>query len=141
MVSSNWFFSVSEEKLDISRHLRQEHCSLFLDFSSSMTVWPFIASATDLEAPRSHCVKNVQIRSLFWCVLFRIQSECGKIRTRKNSVFGDFTSRVSLKFVIIFLKLSQFLVNVYQYQLQAKLKSAVSKYFWDIWFGMLVMEG
>ena len=35
-----------------------------------------------------HCVKSVQIRSFFWSVFSRIQSECGKIRTRKNSVFG-----------------------------------------------------
>ena len=31
-----------------------------------------------------HCVKSVQIRSFFW-------SECGKIPTRKNSVFGHFS--------------------------------------------------
>ena len=47
-----------------------------------------------------HCVKSVQIRIFFWSafpriwpeygeilrIAFRIQSECGKIRTRKNSV-------------------------------------------------------
>ena len=32
----------------------------------------------------NHCVKGVQIRSLFW-------SEYQKIRTRKNSVFGHFS--------------------------------------------------
>ena len=37
---------------------------------------------------RPHRVKNVQIWSFF---LVRIQSECGKIRTRKNSVFGHFS--------------------------------------------------
>ena len=31
----------------------------------------------------AHCVKSVQIRSFFW-------SECRKIQTRKNSVFGHF---------------------------------------------------
>ena len=31
-----------------------------------------------------HCVKSLQIRSFFW-------SECGKIPTRKNSVFGHFS--------------------------------------------------
>ena len=41
-----------------------------------------------------HCVKSVQIRSYF-CSVFsrvslRIQSECEKIRTRNNSVFGHF---------------------------------------------------
>ena len=50
---------------------------------------------------RMHCVKNVQIRSFFWSVFsrirteygvsLRIQSECGKTRTRKNSVFGHFS--------------------------------------------------
>ena len=33
----------------------------------------------------SHCVKSVQIRSFVWSVFSRIH---GKIRTRKNSVFG-----------------------------------------------------
>ena len=37
-----------------------------------------------------NCVKNVQIRSLFWSVFSRIQSEYAKLRTRKNSVFGHF---------------------------------------------------
>ena len=48
-----------------------------------------------------HCVKSVRIRSFFWSVFCRIrteygeilrisldQSECGKIRTRRNSVFA-----------------------------------------------------
>ena len=46
-----------------------------------------------------HCVKSVQIRRFFWSVFsrirteygeisLRIQSECRKIRTIKNSVFG-----------------------------------------------------
>ena len=48
-----------------------------------------------------HYVKSVQIRSFFWSVfsrihteygeILRIQSECGKIRTRKSSVFGHFS--------------------------------------------------
>ena len=55
-----------------------------------------------------HCVKSVQIRSFFWSVFSRIrielglnterysvslyiQSKCGKIRTRKNSVTGQFS--------------------------------------------------
>ena len=42
-----------------------------------------------------HCVKNVQIRSFFWYgVSLRIQSECGKIRSRKN-LFGHFPPRVT----------------------------------------------
>ena len=51
-----------------------------------------------------HCVKSVQIQSFFWSVLpvfelnmeiysvnLRIQSECEKIRTRKNSASGRFS--------------------------------------------------
>ena len=37
-----------------------------------------------------HCVKSVQIRSFFWSVFSCIRTEYGKIRTRKNSVFGHF---------------------------------------------------
>ena len=37
-----------------------------------------------------HCVKSVQIPSFFWSVFPRIRTEYGKIRTRKNSVFGHF---------------------------------------------------
>ena len=57
-------------------------------------------------------MKIVQIRSFFWSlfsriqteypVSFRIQSECGKIRTRKNSVFGHFShSDLIIKILII----------------------------------------
>ena len=54
-----------------------------------------------------HCVKSVQIWSFVWSVFshiraeygairsisvsLRIQPECGKIRTRQNSVFGHFS--------------------------------------------------
>ena len=38
-----------------------------------------------------YCVKSVQIRSFFWSVFNSIRAECGKIRTRKNSVFGHFS--------------------------------------------------
>ena len=46
-----------------------------------------------------HCMKSVQIRSFFWSLFFHIrtayrvslQFKCGKIRTRKNSVFGHFS--------------------------------------------------
>ena len=53
-----------------------------------------------------HCAKSVQIRSIFWSVIYpirteygeifvslHIQSECGKIRTRKYSLFGHFSRR------------------------------------------------
>ena len=38
----------------------------------------------------THCVKSVQIRSYFWSVFFRIQSEYRKIQTINNSMFGHF---------------------------------------------------
>ena len=41
-------------------------------------------------------VKSVQIRSFFWVVFSRIQSQCRKIRTRKHSVFGHFSRSVSI---------------------------------------------
>ena len=43
-----------------------------------------------------HRVKSVHIRSFFWSVISRIQSKCGKIQTRKNSVFGYFSRSASL---------------------------------------------
>ena len=42
-------------------------------------------------------MKSVQIRSFFWSVFSRIRTECGKIRIRKNSVFGYFSRREQLK--------------------------------------------
>ena len=47
--------------------------------------------------------ENVQIRSFFWSVFYRIQSKCGKIRTRKNSVFGHF-SRSIYPLLVLFHK-------------------------------------
>ena len=51
-----------------------------------------------------HCAKSVQIRSVFWSLFSRnrteyreiqsIQSKCGKMRTRKNSVSGHFSRSV-----------------------------------------------
>ena len=37
------------------------------------------------------CVKSVQIRSFFCSVFSRIQSKYGKIRTRKNSVYLEYS--------------------------------------------------
>ena len=64
----------------------------------------FLLSVTGLDL---HCVKSVQIRSFFWSIFsrirtghgdflvnLRIQSECRKILTRKNSVFGHFSRSV-----------------------------------------------
>ena len=43
------------------------------------------------NALHSHSVKRIQIRLFFWSVFSLIQPEYGKIRTRKNSVFGHFS--------------------------------------------------
>ena len=39
----------------------------------------------------NHCVKSLQIRSYFWSLFSCIRTECRKIRTRNNSVFGQFS--------------------------------------------------
>ena len=38
----------------------------------------------------THCVESVQIRSFFWSVFSRIQSECGKIQIRKTLYLDTF---------------------------------------------------
>ena len=42
---------------------------------------------------QKNCVKSVQIRSFYWSFVSSIQTGNGKIRTRKNSVFGHFSHR------------------------------------------------
>ena len=67
----------------------------------------------DLRSNQDHCVKTVQIRSFsgpyfpafglnteIHSVNLRTQSECGKIRTRKNSVFGHFSRSGFVRFVL-----------------------------------------
>ena len=39
-----------------------------------------------------HRVENIRIRNFFWSVFSRIHVKYGKIWTRKNSVFGEFSS-------------------------------------------------
>ena len=55
-----------------------------------------------------HCVKSVQIRSIFWSVFSRIQSKCGKIWIRKYSVFGDFLHSVIITHCARFAKVRDF---------------------------------
>ena len=38
-----------------------------------------------------HCMKSVQVRSYFWSVFSCIRTKYRKIRTRKNSVFAQFS--------------------------------------------------
>ena len=47
--------------------------------------------AAKITVCHMHCVKSVQIRGFTWSSFSRIQSKFGKIRTRKNSVFGHFS--------------------------------------------------
>ena len=56
----------------------------FLNNNDLYLKWNFLY----MYSVQLHCVESVQIRSFFWSVFLRIQSEYGKIRTRKNSVFG-----------------------------------------------------
>ena len=44
-----------------------------------------------------HCVESVQIQSYFWFVFSCIRTECRKIRTRNNSVFGHFSRSVNYR--------------------------------------------
>ena len=70
-----------------------------------MSIFILFVSAGDLFegafSLRVHCVKSVQIRSVFWSVFPCIRTEYGdllrKIRTRKNSVFGHFSHSGILK--------------------------------------------
>ena len=65
---------------------------------------------------KCHFLKSVQILSFFWSVFcrirteterygvsLRIQSECGEIRTRRNSVFRHFPHSVKVSFYFDFL--------------------------------------
>ena len=64
-----------------------------------------------------HCLKSVQIRSFFWFVFsfirtecrvnLHIQSECRKIPTRRNSVFGQFSRSEMTRFSLLLVQLKQ----------------------------------
>ena len=75
------------------------YCYYFFTLSKIST---YQTSNYILWARYVHCVKTDQIWSFFWSVFsliwteygeisLRIQSECGKIQTRKNSVFEHFS--------------------------------------------------
>ena len=85
-------------------------------FISYFTKKPLETAHACLIFCNSHCMKSVQIRSFFWSVFsrirteygeiqsisrhsasFRIQSECGKIWTRKNSIFVHLSRSVLLQ--------------------------------------------
>ena len=60
-----------------------------------------------------HCVKSVQIRSIFWSVFSCIRTEYKKIRTRKNFVLGHFSCSVKTVSMDLWVidTLNQFLVR------------------------------
>ena len=85
-------------------------------FISYFTKKPLETAHACLIFCNSHCMKSVQIRSFFWSVFshirteygeiqsisrhstsFRIQSECEKIWTRKNSIFVHLSRSVLLQ--------------------------------------------
>ena len=74
----------------------QSHIQLTFAWLNSFCIYP--------------CLKIIQIRSFFWSLFSRIQTEygeilrisgiqfeCGKIQIRKNSVFGHFSRSVCFK--------------------------------------------
>ena len=79
------------------------------------------------ETTTCHCVKSVQMRSFFWSVFSRIrteygygvflrtQSECGKIRIRKNSVFRHFLRHSVLIVFKLLYECKQFLLKLYYF--------------------------
>ena len=85
-------------------------------FISYFTKKPLETAHACLIFCNSHCMKSVQIRSFFWSVFsrirteygeiqsisrhsasFRIQPECGKIWTRKDSIFVHLSRSVLLQ--------------------------------------------
>ena len=65
------------------------HPLLFLSMFLFLIFWKY-----QKNIGGSHYVKIVQMRSFLWSVFSRIRTEYGKIRTRKNSVFGHFSRSV-----------------------------------------------
>ena len=56
-----------------------------------------------------HCLESVQIRSYFWSAFSCIQSEYRNIRTRNNSVFGNFSHSANAKEIPILSSSSLFI--------------------------------
>ena len=73
----------------------------FSSFDIFADIWkgfhPLVTSTSSIYmfymSPLSyHALKCPKIRSFFWSVFSCIRTECRKIRTRKNSIFGHFSS-------------------------------------------------
>ena len=82
-------------------------------------LWPLKTLENLFEELKRHSVKSVEMGSFFWSVFSRIQSEYGKIRTRKNSEFRHFTQWdhstewVAEKLPNYFTTISQSLVSIH----------------------------
>ena len=105
------FQHMQQDFKNVSDHftkLRSKRLNLFLSEYHNQCLWrwlKFYFFQIINNNYNSHCVKSIQIRSFFWSVFSRIrteygeilrtlrsQSECGKIRTRKNLIFWHFSS-------------------------------------------------
>ena len=60
----------------------------------TMLIQRFIDKKTVPSITEYHCLRSVQIRSYFCSVFSCTRTECRKMRTRNNSVFGHFSRRV-----------------------------------------------
>ena len=55
-----------------------------------------------------HCMKSIQIRNFFLSVFSCVWTEYRKIRTRKNSVYGHFSSSETVSFPQLFVLICKF---------------------------------
>ena len=83
-ISSNWIPPIQDAQLEL--YLREIE-DILLILMKTMQVTQILLRIS---------VKRVQIRSFFWSVFSHIWTEYGKIRTRKNFVFGYFSRNVIL---------------------------------------------
>ena len=65
-----------------------------INVTKNMTFFTFMIF---VSVGNKHYVKSVQIRSFFWTVSSCVWTEYGKIETRKNSVFGNFSRSGKIK--------------------------------------------
>ena len=71
-------------------------CSVTKQCQNSSFYWSISGKCFFSLIPSKHCVKSVQIPSFFWSAFSRIWTEYGKIRTRKNPVFGHISRNETL---------------------------------------------
>ena len=74
--------------------------SLVISYNSIAVPCILFDLGIEKNCSANQCVKSVQIRS--YGVNLRIQSECRKIRTRNNSLFGHFSRSVSFAFPTLY---------------------------------------